>query len=153
MVYTLTNVAAFSVVIAFSSATGSDLLDDYAGLARREPVLALVFTFALLSLAGIPPLGGFIGKIYLFSAAMQQGYLWLVIVAALNSVLSLYYYLLVLKRMYISEPTGPAVRMKISLPVKAVLLLTTVGIFWLGIIPGSVLRIIAEVSAAVFPGG
>ena len=153
MVYTLTNMAAFTVVIAISSATGSDLLDDYAGLARREPVLALVFAFALLSLAGIPPLGGFIGKIYLFSAAMRQGYLWLVIVAALNSVLSLYYYLLVLKRMYISEPTGPAVRMKIALPVRAVLLLTTVGIFWLGIIPGSVLRIIAEVSAAVFPGG
>lgn len=153
MVYTLTNMAAFTVVIAVSSATGSDLLDDYAGLARREPVLALAFAFALLSLAGIPPLGGFIGKVYLFSAAMQQGYLWLVIVGALNSVLSLYYYLLVLKRMYISEPTGPAVRMKIALPVRAVLLLTTVGIFWLGIVPGSVLRIIAEVSAAVFPGG
>ena len=54
--------AAFTAVIAFSSATGSDLLEDYAGLARREPVLALVFTFALLSLAGIPPLGGFVGR-------------------------------------------------------------------------------------------
>jgi NADH-quinone oxidoreductase subunit N len=153
MVYALTNLAAFTVVIAFSSATGSDLLDDYAGLARREPVLALVFAFALLSLAGIPPLGGFVGKIYLFAAAMQRGYLWLVIVAALNSVLSLYYYLMVLKRMYISEPAAPSARMRIALPVKAVLLLTTVGIFWLGIIPGSVMRVIAEVSAALFPGG
>jgi NADH-quinone oxidoreductase subunit N len=153
MVYTLTNVAAFTVVIAFSSATGSDLLDDYAGLARREPVLALAFAFALLSLAGIPPLGGFIGKIYLFSAAMQRGYLWLVIVAALNSVLSLYYYLLVLKRMYISEPAAPSARMRIALPVRVVLLLTTVGIFWLGIIPGSVMKVIADVTAAIFPGG
>ena len=62
-VYTLANVAAFSAVIAFSSAAGSDRLEDYAGLARRNPVLALVFTFALLSLAGIPPLGGFVGKL------------------------------------------------------------------------------------------
>ena len=153
MVYTLTNVAAFTVVIAFSSATGSDLLEDYAGLARREPVLALAFAFALLSLAGIPPLGGFVGKIYLFAAAMQQGYLWLVIVAALNSVLSLYYYLLVLKRMYITEPPVSAARMRIALPVKAVLLLTTVGIFWLGIIPGSLMRVIADFSAVIFPGG
>ena len=152
-VYTLTNVAAFTVVIAFSSATGSDLLEDYAGLARREPVLALAFAFALLSLAGIPPLGGFIGKFYLFSAAMQRGYLWLVIVAALNSVLSLYYYLLVLRRMYISEPAASSARMTIALPVRVVLLVTTVGIFWLGIIPGSVMKVIADVSASIFPGG
>ena len=151
-VYTLANVAAFSAVIAFSSAAGSDRLEDYAGLARRNPVLALVFTFALLSLAGIPPLGGFVGKLYLFSAAMERGYLWLVIVAALNSVVSLYYYLLVLKQMYIGEsPTG-AGPLTVSLPVKAVLLLTTVGTFWLGIIPGSLMRVFSEVTTRVFPG-
>jgi NADH-quinone oxidoreductase subunit N len=150
-VYTLTNVAAFGAVIAFSSATGSDRLSDYDGLARRDPLLALVFTFALLSLAGIPPLGGFVGKLYLFSAAMEQGYLWLVIVAALNSVVSLYYYLLVLRRMYIAESPAGAGPLTVAFPVKAVLLLTTVGTFWLGILPGSLMRILSEVSTRVFP--
>ena len=152
LVYTLANVAAFSAVIAFSAATGSDKLEDYSGLARRNPALALVFTFALLSLAGIPPLGGFVGKLYLFSAAMERGYLWLVIVAALNSVVSLFYYLLVLKQMYIGDSPPGAGALKVSLPVKAVLLLTTVGTFWLGVIPGSLMRVFSEVSTRVFPG-
>jgi NADH-quinone oxidoreductase subunit N len=151
LVYALTNVAAFTVAIAFSSATGSDLLDDYAGLARREPVLALAFALALLSLAGIPPLGGFVGKFYLFAAAMEKGYLWLVIVAALNSIISLYYYLLVLRRMYIVEPAPAGARLQAPAAVKAVLLLTTVGIFWLGILPGSVMGVISQVTARVFP--
>jgi NADH-quinone oxidoreductase subunit N len=152
LVYTLSNIAAFSCVIAFSSATGSDKLEDYAGLARRSPLLALVFTFSLLSLAGIPPLGGFIGKLYLFSAAMEKGYLWLVVVAALNSVVSLYYYLLVLKRMYITDAPQGAVSIRVSFPVKAVLLLTTVGTFWLGILPGPVMKVFSEVASRVFPG-
>jgi NADH-quinone oxidoreductase subunit N len=151
-VYTMANVSAFAVVIAFSSATGSDRLDDYAGLARRAPLLALVFTFSLLSLAGIPPLGGFIGKLYLFSAAMERGYLWLVVVAALNSVASLYYYLLVLRRMYIAEAPLGAGPLPVSFPVKAVLLLTTVGTFWIGILPGPLMRLLSEVATRVFPG-
>jgi len=151
-VYTLTNVAAFGAVIAFSSSTGSDRLEDYDGLARRDPVLALVFTLALLSLAGIPPLGGFVGKLYLFSAAMEKGYLWLVIVAALNSVVSLYYYLMVLRRMYIAEsPPGAPAHLQVALPVKAVLLLATVGTFWLGLLPGSLMGVLTQVSARVFP--
>ena len=109
-VYTLSNLAAFGAVVAFSSAVGSDEMDAYAGLARREPALALAFTFALLSLAGIPPLAGFLGKFYLFAAAMERGYLWLVIVASLNSVVSLFYYLSLIRKMYISEPAPGAAR-------------------------------------------
>jgi NADH-quinone oxidoreductase subunit N len=150
LVYTVTNIAAFTVVIAFSAATGSDQLEDYSGLARREPLLALALTLALLSLAGIPPLGGFVGKIYLFYAAMQQGYLWLVIVAALNSILSLYYYLLVLKRMYIQEPTVERPRIRMPLPVKVVLLVTIAGIFLLGLLPGAIMNAISEISRSIF---
>ena len=91
------------------------------------------------------------GKFYLFAAAMQRGYLWLVIVAALNSILSLYYYLLVLRRMYISEPAVPGPRMKTAFSVKVVLLITTIGIFWLGILPGPIMSIISELSAKIFP--
>jgi NADH-quinone oxidoreductase subunit N len=152
-VYTLANTAAFAAIAALSTATGSDELDGYAGLARREPVLALAFTFALLSLAGIPPLGGFVGKFYLFAAAMEKGYLWLVIVATLNSVISLFYYLLVLRRMYIAEPKAAEVpRLSIPLPLKAVLLLATIGTFWLGILPGSLMQVIRGVSSGLFPG-
>ena len=83
---------------------------------------------------------------------MERGYLWLVIVAALNSVVSLYYYLLVLKRMYITEAPAGAGRLRVSLPVKAVLLLTTVGTFWIGILPGSLMQVFSEVSRRLFPG-
>jgi NADH-quinone oxidoreductase subunit N len=148
-VYTFTNVAAFTVVIAFSAIAGSDRLEDYAGLARRQPVLGLAFALALLSLAGIPPLGGFVGKIFLFSAAMEAGYLWLVIVAALNSIVSLYYYLLVLRRMYISEPVGNSPRGTVSLPLKAVLAVSIAGMFWLGILPGTLMNLIT----GIFGGG
>jgi NADH-quinone oxidoreductase subunit N len=149
-VYTLTNLAAFTVVIAFSTITGSDMLDDYAGLARRQPVLGLTFALALLSLAGMPPLGGFVGKIYLFYSAMQQGYLWLVIVAALNSIVSLFYYLLILKRMYILDATREYPKGTVSLPLKAVLLVTMIGIFWLGIMPGTMMNMISEISRKIF---
>ena len=83
---------------------------------------------------------------------MERGYLWLVIVAALNSVVSLFYYLLVLKRMYIGESPAGGRSVEGFLPVKAVLLLTTVGTFWLGIIPGSLMRVFSEVSLRVFHG-
>lgn len=145
LVYTFTNLAAFAVVIAFSAISGSDRLEDYDGLARRQPLLGLAFALALLSLAGIPPLGGFVGKIFLFSAAMQQGYLWLVIVAAVNSVVSLYYYLLVLRRMYISEPAVHRPRGAVSFPLKAVLAASIAGMFVLGIVPGVFMNLINQV--------
>jgi NADH-quinone oxidoreductase subunit N len=152
LVYTVTNVAAFAVVIAVSLATGSDRLEDYAGLARRSPLLALTFTLALLSLAGIPPLGGFAGKFYLFSAAMARGYSWLVVVAALNSVVSLFYYLLVLKRMYIQEPAAGAPTIRTSWTVRVVLAISLVGVFLLGIVPGPLMRVIQEAAGRALGG-
>jgi NADH-quinone oxidoreductase subunit N len=151
-VYTFTNIAAFAAVTAVANVTGSDSLSEYDGLARREPALALVFTLALLSLAGIPPLAGFIGKFYLFAAAMSRGYLWLVIVATLNSVVSLFYYLLVLRRMYIAEPAVIGPRIPVSVPVTIVLVVTTGAIVVLGILPGPIMTVIGDVSTRVFGG-
>lgn len=115
--------------------------------------MALALALSLLSLAGIPPLAGFVGKIYLFAAAMERGYLWLVIVATLNSVLSLYYYLMVLKRMYIDEPAGvvlgPTGRLRPPVAVRAVLLLTTVAIFWLGVLPGGVMKVVSQIGSSL----
>ncbi len=139
LAFTFSNMAAFGVVIAFSKITGSDNIEDYAGLARRSPLLSLTFLLALLSLAGIPPLAGFVGKFYLFYAAMQKGFLLLVIAAALNSTISLYYYLLVLKQVYIKDSPKGAPKITLGFPVKIGLILTIAGILALGIMPAGVI--------------
>jgi NADH-quinone oxidoreductase subunit N len=139
--YAATNIAAFAAVIGFSHVTGSDEVEDYVGLAQKEPVLALAFAIALLSLAGIPPLAGFVGKFYLFYAAMEKGYLWLVIAAALNSTVSLYYYLLVLKQMYIFDGKKEYPKIRLPLGVALVILTTIAAVFILGVFPGAVMNI------------
>jgi NADH-quinone oxidoreductase subunit N len=150
LVYTVTNIAAFAVVTAFSKATGSDNLDDYAGLAQKEPLLALLFMLSLLSLAGIPPLAGFVGKFYLFYSAMQKGYVWLVVAAALNSTISLYYYLLILKQMYIFDRKKEFPKIKIDFSVKIALIFTMIVIFIVGIFPGPVLDLTSDIAQSLF---
>lgn len=150
LVYTLTNIAAFAVVTGFSRVTGSDNLEDYAGLAQRSPLLTLAFMLALLSLAGIPPLAGFTGKFYLFYAAMQKGYLWLVIAAALNSTVSLYYYLLVLKQLYIKDPKKDAPKIELPLSIKIVLVVTIISILALGIFPARILELTMDIAQKLF---
>jgi NADH-quinone oxidoreductase subunit N len=149
-VYTLTNIAAFAVVAGFSRITGSDKLEDYAGLAQKSPLLTLTFMLALLSLAGIPPLAGFTGKFYLFYAAMQKGYLWLVIAAALNSTVSLYYYLLVLKQLYIRDPKKDSISIELPLSVKVVLVVTIIGILAIGIMPTRLMDLTMDIAQKLF---
>ena len=132
--YVFTNIAAFSVVIIFSKHTKSDQISDYAGLSRRSPVLALSLLIALLSLGGLPLFAGFITKFYVFAAAMQRQLTWLVIVAGLNSVISLYYYLRIAKIAYVDKPTTQE-----PIPVPPSLAfglgLAILGIFVIGIYP------------------
>jgi NADH-quinone oxidoreductase subunit N len=99
--YVVTNLAAFAVVILFARSAGSDKIADYAGLSRRSPGLALVMLVAMLSLAGMPPLAGFVAKVYVFAAAVESGLIWLAIVGVLNAIVGLYYYLTVLKVIYL----------------------------------------------------
>jgi NADH-quinone oxidoreductase subunit N len=135
--YLFTNLAAFAVVIAIERATGSTDLPAYTGLAQRSPRLALVMMLALLSLAGIPPLAGFTAKFYLFAAVYSQGYLWLVFVAVINSAISLYYYLRVIRAIYITVPVADAPALpKLPLALAAVLTVTMIGILFLGVYPG-----------------
>jgi NADH-quinone oxidoreductase subunit N len=101
--YVFTNIGAFTVVVLFSRATGSEDIADYAGLSRRAPNLALAMVVALLSLGGIPPLAGFFGKFYLFTAAVQADMVWLAVVGVLNAILALYYYLSLIKVMYVDR--------------------------------------------------
>lgn len=101
--YTFTNLLAFAVVALFSEATGSETISDLAGLSRRSPWLALTMTIALLSLGGVPPAAGFFGKFFLFQAAVNSGLVWLALFGVLNSIVALYYYLTVIKVMYVDH--------------------------------------------------
>ena len=99
--YVVTNIAAFGVVILFARSAGSDEIVDYAGLSRRSPGLALVLLVALLSLGGMPPLAGFVAKFYVFAAAVESGWIWLAFVGVLNAIIGLYYYMTILKVVYL----------------------------------------------------
>lgn len=100
--YAVTNLGAFAVVVELPAAR---TLGDYAGLSRRNPLLALSLAVCLLSLVGIPPLGGFVGKLTVFSAAVDGGMAWLAVVAALNTVASVFYYLRWIAPAYLGTPT------------------------------------------------
>lgn len=134
LAYLFANLGAFAVVIAVSHAIGSDEIDDYNGLNRRSPFLAFSMLLFLLSLAGVPPLAGFIGKLYIFIAAIKEGLYTLITVGLINIVISMYYYLIVVKKMYINEPTNPS-PVTISGPMKAVVYVGLAGTLVIGIYP------------------
>jgi len=128
--YLFTNLGAFLVVTMVGSAAGDDEIASYRGLSRRNPVLALALLMLLLSLGGIPPLSGFWGKLFLFWAGIRQGLYGLVLIGVLATVLSLYYYLMVARAMYI-EPAGGRPPIRLQAPaVLAVLIcvLVVVGL-------------------------
>lgn len=103
MLYVFSNLGAFAVATAVEVETGSTDINAFNGLSRRSPMLAAIMTVCMLSLAGIPPLAGFVGKFYLFSGAIEAGFLWLAFVGLIMSMVSVYYYLMVAKAMYIGE--------------------------------------------------
>lgn len=131
--YALMTLAAFAVVQCVANATGSDDMTAFDGLSQRSPFLAAALFVALLSLAGVPPLVGFFGKWWLLLAAVERGLVWLVVVGAINVVISLYYYLLVVKRMYLHAPTSPA-RVPVSLPLTLAVSACLAGLVVFGII-------------------
>jgi NAD(P)H-quinone oxidoreductase subunit 2 len=103
-IYLFMNLGAFACVILFTLRTGSDRISDYAGLYQKDPFLTLALSICLLSLGGIPPLAGFFGKIYIFWAGWKAGAYGLVLLALVTSVVSIYYYLRVVKMMVVKEP-------------------------------------------------
>jgi NADH-quinone oxidoreductase subunit N len=104
--YIATNLLAFGVVMAFSRITGLEDVTDYAGLSRRNPLMGLMMLAAFLSLAGMPPFGGFVAKVFVFAAGVQANYTWLVVVGIINSIIGVYYYLNVLKYVYLYRMEG-----------------------------------------------
>ena len=132
LVYIFSNLGVFGVVIAISNATGKENIDDYNGLYQTNPKLSLVMILALFSLAGIPPVAGFFGKFFLFTAAAQNGYYLLVLIAVLNTIISLYYYLLIVKAMFINKNETPIEKFRSDLPTKFALGLCVAGIVVIG---------------------
>lgn len=130
--YALMTLVAFAIVICVANAVGSDDLSAFEGLSQRAPFLAGALFLALLSLAGMPPLVGFFGKLWLLLAAVERGLLWLVAVGVVNVVISLYYYLLVVKRMYLHAPQ-PALRVPVSRALKLTVYACLAGMLLLGI--------------------
>ncbi len=134
LTYLFANIGAFVVVIIFQNLTDKDEIDDFAGLNRRSPLMAFAMLVFLLSLAGVPPLAGFIGKVYIITAAVNQGLIFLVSVALINMVISFYYYLIVVKKIYSVEPkeTTP---IHIPAPLKVALYVSIAGVIFLGVWP------------------
>ena len=128
LVYIFSNLGAFGVVAAISNATGRESIDDYNGLYHTNPKLSLVMTLALFSLAGIPPVAGFFGKFFLFTAAAQKGFYALVLIAVLNTIISLYYYLLVVKAMFIIKSDNPIEHFKSDFSTRFALGICIAGI-------------------------
>jgi NADH-quinone oxidoreductase subunit N len=142
LTYALMTLGAFAVVVAVGrKGEANELLDDYAGIAFRSPFLGVAMTLFMLSLAGIPPLAGFIGKFYLFSAAIESGYIWLTVIGVLNSVVSVYYYVGVLVRMYMMEGDTQVTALDRRPHLFATLLLTVAGTVIVGLLPSSLLEL------------
>ena len=146
--YALTNMGAFIAIIAISNKLNSDLIEDYSGIGKRAPLVALALTLCLISLIGIPPAAGFMAKFYIFSAAVQHNLLWLVIIAVINSVISAYYYLRVVKVMWLGQAVSEE-KMPSSGVLRLALSLCCLGVLLLGIIPGYIMKL-AELAASMF---
>ncbi len=143
--YALTVLGAFGVVALVQKEVGGDRLSDFAGLSRRAPVPSFCMLIFMLSLAGIPPLAGFFGKFYLFSAVLKStpgtfGLLWLVVLAIAMSAVSLYYYLKVLKLIYVADPPTDAVPLRISTLDQVVLCLIALSVIVFGCAPNLLLH-------------
>jgi NADH-quinone oxidoreductase subunit N len=153
LMYVFTNIAAFGVIILVSNVTHSDRLSDLNGLSRRSPNLALVMLFALLSLGGIPPAAGFVGKFLIFKAAVDVGLWWLAMIGILNAFVALYYYLNVVKYMYLYPSAEETEAIPVSRAAAVGLGISTLIIILLGTVyAGPAYEWTLAAAASFFPG-
>jgi NADH-quinone oxidoreductase subunit N len=155
--YAFMNVGAFALIIAVGrfegTAGGGETLDDFAGLAARKPWLAATMALFMLSLAGMPPLVGFLGKLYIFGAAVEANLIWLAVIGVINSVISAYYYLRVIVVMYMVESSeGEAGPSLVSPALQVGVGLASVAVVVVGLWPAPILNL-AQLSAMALLGG
>lgn len=146
--YVFATVGAFTVATYFHTVTNSDEIKDYAGLSQRSPFMAAVMVVCMLSMAGIPPLAGFVGKFYLFATVVDD-YLWLAFIGLVMSMVSVYYYLKVTLVMYRDEPVDNT-PIKLSGPVAVTLLITMVATLLIGIYPGPLSEVVNTAAHTFF---
>jgi NADH-quinone oxidoreductase subunit N len=147
--YLFGNMGAFLVVEVVSRAEQSDGIDAYRGLAQRSPLLALAMLLFLLSLGGIPFVAGFWAKLYVFLAAIERGLYLLVFVGAVLTVVALYYYLLVARRMYI-EPSARVEPVPVPGPLAVAIFVCVAGVVGMGVYPGPWVAETTRVAEALF---
>lgn len=140
-VYLFMNLGCFYVVMLLSKSGGNVMLNDLAGLSKRAPLLGLMLAVSAFSLAGIPPTGGFTGKFFLFTNAFAQGYLTLVIIGAVNTVISIFYYLNMVRMSYAREAAASE-SLVLTVPQKVVCLIYIAVILYLGVMPSSLMEVL-----------
>lgn len=151
VVYILANVGAFAVVLAVGRVDRRHLIEGFAGLSSRAPLLAFPMAIFMISMLGIPPTAGFWGKLELFSAAVAGGAAWLAVFGVVNSLISAVYYVNVLRQMFMIEPHEEAERIKTPALTVAVVLIALVGIAVVGLYPGPLLRWVMGLTAVSAP--
>jgi len=147
--YVITNLAAFTCIIAWYNLTDKEEIAGFRGMAERAPLLAAVLAGALFSLAGMPLFAGFFTKFILFQAVADEGFLWLAIIAVAMSFVSLYYYLMVIKELYISKPEEEG-RLQVPLMVNGLAVLLVAAVFYVGIYPRHLFEAAQEAAKLLF---
>ena len=147
--YAITNLAAFTCIIAWYNLTDKEEIRDFRGMAERAPLLAAALAAALFSLSGMPLFAGFFTKFILFQAVASEGFLWLAVIAVTMSFVSLYYYLMVIKEMYISEPEEPG-RLQVPVLLSGLAVALVAGVFYVGIYPRHLFEVAEEAALALF---
>jgi NADH-quinone oxidoreductase subunit N len=150
LAYAVSNLGALGIVALLGTAQhGHDELKDFAGLSKARPALAALMTVFLLSLGGFPPMAGFIGKWYIFSAAIERGHYWLAIIGVLTSVVSVFFYLRIVVMMYMTEGSD-VVRPRVPLPAAAGLALASLAVIYLGILPTKIIDLAMDSISTIF---
>ncbi|MGZ8557051.1 MAG: NADH-quinone oxidoreductase subunit N [Chitinophagaceae bacterium] len=134
LIYTFSNLAAFGVASAIAEQTGKEQINDYKGLYKTNPFLCWVLALALFSLAGIPPTAGFFGKLFLITAGASKGTYWFITIAALNMIVSLYYYLKIVRAMFMDKNEQPVEKLTLNPAAKFGLIICGAGIVLAGIL-------------------
>lgn len=141
LIYAFMNIGAFAVIVLLrSEGFRGEEITDYEGLSKSHPLLSALMLVFMFSLTGIPPTAGFMGKFYIFLAAVNAGYTWLVVVAVLFSAVSAYFYMRIVMYMYMREPKGE-VRLSASPAINIALAITVIAVLVIGIIPGKVIEL------------
>jgi NADH-quinone oxidoreductase subunit N len=151
LAYTLMNMGAFAVVILLGRRGEENvLIEDYRGVGTRFPVLGAAMALFMFSMAGLPPTAGFMGKFYVFSSAVAKGYVWLVVIAVLNSLVSVYYYFRVTIKIYMQPAEKELEGVAVGAPIAVALALTAAGTLWVGMFPNTYLDLAKQALPKLF---